>query len=94
MSEPRLDPMVESLADGRVLLAGGLTGPALDHSTATADLFDPATGKITPAAALGEPRSGGCAVRLMDGSILVVGGARVEGGKVAARLQTAELFKP
>jgi hypothetical protein len=94
MSEPRLDQVAETLADGRVLLAGGLTGATLDHSTATADLFDPATGKTTPAAALGEPRSGACAVRLTDGSILVVGGARVEAGKVAARLQTAELFKP
>jgi hypothetical protein len=94
MSEPRLDHVAVALADGRVLLAGGLTGAALDHSTATADLFDPATGKTTPAAALGEPRSGASAVRLMDGSILVVGGARVEANKVAARLQTAELFKP
>jgi Galactose oxidase, central domain len=94
MSEGRLFHVAQALADGRVLLAGGTTGANLDHSTASADLFDPATGTITPTGAMTESRTGASAVRLLDGSILVVGGARREGGKIVARLQTAETFKP
>jgi hypothetical protein len=94
MSEGRLFHVAQALADGRVLLAGGTTGANLDHSTATADLFDPATGTVTPTGSMTESRTGASIVRLLDGSILVVGGARREGGKIVARLQTAELFKP
>jgi Galactose oxidase, central domain len=94
MSEGRVLHVAVPLADGRVLLAGGTTGVNLDHSTASADLFDPATGATTPAASLTESRTAASGVRLLDGSILVVGGARKEGGKIVARLQTAELFKP
>ena len=65
------------LEDGRVLLAGGYAGdPAKGTARAvkTSELFDPRTGKSSEAAAMPRPRLDGEAVRLKDGSVLVVGG--------------------
>lgn len=64
-----------ALADGRVLLAGGLPAAASDtYATASAELFDPATGRFTAVGGMGAPRTGHTATRLADGRILVCGG--------------------
>lgn len=64
-----------ALADGRVLLAGGLPATGSDtYATASAELFDPATGRFTAAGGMGAPRTGHTATRLADGRILVCGG--------------------
>src|SRR5207244_3165393 len=89
MSEGRVFHVAEALADGRVLLAGGAVGADFDHSTASADLFDPKSSKITPTAPLTESRSQSASARLLDGRVLIVGGARITNGNVVARLQTA-----
>jgi len=76
-------PMVVTLADGRVLVAGSGMFP----STA-AEVFDPATGTFSAVGSMGRPRSAGVtATRLLDGRVLVVGG----GPDVGA---AAELFDP
>jgi hypothetical protein len=94
MSEGRANHASAALTDGRVLLAGGTTGANSIHSTASADLFDPVTGKISPAAPLTEQRTQAPAVRLLDGRVLIIGGARLDQGGVAARLKTAEIYSP
>jgi hypothetical protein len=69
------------LADGRVLLMGGIvpftgqcgmacTAPA----TASVEAYDPSTGKFSPSGSLTEPRAGGEALLLDDGRVLVSGG--------------------
>ncbi len=64
--------LVAQLADGRVLVAGGLS--ATDASLATAELFDPAANAWSSLPPMPEARVGGAAVPLRDGSVLLVGG--------------------
>jgi hypothetical protein len=75
------------LADGRVLVAGGIRGG--EAALASAELFDPATGRFEATAPMATPRSGHTATLLRDGRVLVAGGWDDE------RLQrTTELFDP
>lgn len=74
------------LADGRVLITGGVdeNGASLN----TADILDPATGIIQATGAMTVGRSFGQAVLLSSGKVLVTGG--VPGGNGAS----AELYDP
>jgi hypothetical protein len=61
------------LADGKVLIAGGVTGDNVP--VASASVYDPATGTFTPTAnEMSTPRSQGFAARLADGQVIVGGG--------------------
>jgi hypothetical protein len=73
--QPRTSPAYTRLADGRVLAIGGEDFDGV-HSTylATAEIFNPATGRWTATGSLHAPRSEGQAVTLADGRVLVVGG--------------------
>jgi len=80
---------VTPLADGRVLLAGGVddvTGRFL----ADAALYDPSTGKFTPTGSLSAPRASATATRLLDGRVLIVGGSNDSHQQVGA----AEIYDP
>lgn len=71
------DPAVTVLQDGRVLIAGGTTVP--DQTTDalnSAEIFDRSTETVTPIqSTMSTPRWQDSAVTLMDGRVLVVGGA-------------------
>jgi hypothetical protein len=71
------------LADGRVLVVGGL------GAEGSAELYDPAawTGTGQPLT----PRVGQTATALLDGRVLIVGGWTREGGELLA---SAELYDP
>jgi hypothetical protein len=56
---------------------------------ATAELYDPATGKFTPTGSMTDPRWLGTATLLPNGRVLVAGGA-TNGGALAE----AELYDP
>jgi N-acetylneuraminic acid mutarotase len=76
-----------TLADGRVLLSGGVLVPDLLNATnaasiAGADLYDPAT-NTWQATTMSRSRTGHAAVRLPDNRVLVSGGAE---GLVSAAL--------
>ncbi len=72
MSTGRYGHTMTRLADGRVVVVGG---EDLDHVwTDSVEIFDPASERWAPAAALPEPRSNHVAVLLDSGEVLVIGG--------------------
>jgi hypothetical protein len=86
------------LNDGKVLLAGGLCvdlGPLVGPSTcpasylASAELYDPATGKFTLTGSMTNSRDLFTATLLANGAVLVAGGV-----SDAVPTSTAELFDP
>jgi hypothetical protein len=81
MTTSRMSHTATMLADGRVLVAGGDSdghGTAPDNviaTTASAEIYDPVARTFTATAAMATARSGHSATRLLDGAVLVVGGA-------------------
>ena len=71
MTQARDGHTATLLADGRVLVAGGLRDR---KSLATAELYDPATGSWTATGNMLAGRSHHSATRLRDGTVLVAGG--------------------
>jgi hypothetical protein len=67
MNAQRVYHTMTVLDDGSVLVTGGLS------STTTSERYDPATNTWTPAAAMSPGRWNHCAVKLLDGRVLVVG---------------------
>jgi hypothetical protein len=81
------------LADGRVLIVGGGTSGASGLTpTASAEIFDPATGRSSPTGPLAEARYKHAVVGLPGGPVLVFGGsdARDREGK----LRSVERYDP
>jgi hypothetical protein len=77
MKDERIDATATLLADGEVLVAGG--SPALCDLAgcpvlASAELYDPASGKFTPTGSMVWARVGASATLLPDGRVLIVGG--------------------
>lgn len=81
------------LADGRLLLAGGVKSSG---GTAAADLFDPATSSWTPAAPMGVMRTSHTATLLHDGRVLVTGGSTVSTSASQGYVNnaSAEIYDP
>ncbi len=84
------------LADGRVLIAGGIgRGGNSDVGTlATAELFDPAKGTFSPTGRMSTPRDGHTATLLPDGSVLIAGGWPRGPGTDGRSLASAEIYNP
>ncbi|WP_167769016.1 kelch repeat-containing protein [Nocardia sp. CS682] len=85
------------LADGKVLVAGGITGPVTvpARGTNTAEIFDPANGGgWTTVASMNEPRFSHSATLLADGSVLVAGGCSARSGDSNRALRSTEIYNP
>ena len=82
---PRSNHVAIRLQDGRVLIAGGVTGSSW---TATAEIYDPATGQFTATGSMNSPRRDFAAALLNDGRVLVVG------GNGTALPATTEIYNP
>ena len=64
------------LRDGRVLIAGGGTGDRSDRvALASAELYDPRTGRFTATGSLAQRRYKHGAVALPDGDVIILGGS-------------------
>lgn len=75
MATGRYSHTVTALPGGKVLVAGGFSGFGSGAvPTASAELYDPATGSWSPAGDLGAARGFHTATALNDGRVLVVGG--------------------
>ncbi len=78
-----------TLADGRVLIAGGVPDDDPAASQASAELYDPTTGRFAPTASLVTGRYEHAAAALADGRVLVAGGSNDHGNPL-----TAEIYDP
>jgi Tol biopolymer transport system component len=99
MTEDRLAGLTATLLrDGKVLVAGGQRGwtpSAGDGTFASAELYDPATGRWTATGSMTTPRMGHTATLLSDGRVLVAGGEHYAVGSTAGgTLASAELYDP
>jgi hypothetical protein len=77
MSTAREGAATTVLADGRVLVAGGVAYDASGEShgvVATTEIYDPAADAWTAGPELLEPRKDGAGLLLRDGSVLILGG--------------------
>ncbi|AZM49244.1 Kelch-like protein 17 [Streptomyces sp. WAC 06738] len=85
------------LADGRVLAAGGLSGPyggVSQAGVASAEVYDPATRGWTATGAMHEDRFAHSATVLTDGRVLVTGGVAPRSALSQKALDSAEVYDP
>jgi N-acetylneuraminic acid mutarotase len=90
LHSPRIYDTTTLLTNGQVLAAGGYnTTPTAINILATAELFNPATGKWTLTGKMHTPTTGAAAALLASGQVLVAAGENYNNS-----LTTAELFNP
>jgi|GEM_PF-5946039 hypothetical protein len=89
MTTPRRGHAATLLSSGKVLVAGG-TADTRDVDLASAELYDPATGRWSPTGSMSVPREGHTLTLLPTGKVLVAGGFTHFVGVTA----TAELYDP
>jgi hypothetical protein len=88
------------LRDGRVLIAGGFVCCVVDGQTASetssasAELYDPATGSFTPTGSMTVGRALQQATLLPDGRVLVSGGFATDSSPGAPGPEHAEVYDP
>jgi len=76
------------LADGKVLITGGVSSTS--EAPTTAELFDPSSSTFIATGSMGSIHQLPTATRLKDGKVLVAGGKNGPGSPIA----TAELYDP
>ena len=76
------------LRNGKVLIAGGMVRNG--EFVAEAELYDPTTGKFSPAGQMMSPRVGHTATLLPDGRVLIAGGS----ARAYQNVARAEIYDP
>ncbi|MEV0935470.1 Kelch repeat-containing protein [Streptomyces phaeochromogenes] len=95
LGTPRQLHTITRLANGKVLVVGGLSGSsAAGTGLRSAELYDPLTHAWTATGSLATPRWGHSAALLPDGSVLVAGGSTVRSGRTTTALRSAERYDP
>jgi hypothetical protein len=102
MATPRGGQTATLLSDGRVLVVGGF-GANEPGWEASAETYDPVSGRFTPSGSLTIPRRKQTATLLPDGRVLIAGGESGLSGIARmfptttsdlSSLASAELFDP
>jgi hypothetical protein len=93
MKAARENATATLLSDGRALIAGGDRGAAGPDQTilATAEIYDPGSGKFSPAGSMTTERVFHTATALSDGRVLITGGWSF---RLGAQVSSAEVFDP
>lgn len=105
MTVPRMKATATLLDNGKVLIVGGEAySTATDRLLASAELYDPASGKFTPTGSMYSARAGHTATLLADGRVLIAGGwgcgtakgctATDAATTVEQQLTSAEIYDP
>jgi hypothetical protein len=95
LGTPRQLHTITRLADGKVLVVGGLSGSSASGTgLRSAELYDPNTHAWTATGSLATPRWGHSAALLPDGSVLVAGGSTARSGRTTTALRSAERYDP
>lgn len=93
MSEQRRSPALFELPDGRVMVAGGLSGQR--EPLASTEIWDPATGEWSMGPAMNRPHDLMGAVVLPDGRFLMIGGtSKNQDGHLIALNAETEAYDP
>jgi len=90
MAAARINNTATLLANGQVLVAGGLVPGPNGSALGSAELYDPVSGTFAPTAGMNESRQAHTATLLWDGRVLVVAGVN-NGPEILA---SAELYTP
>lgn len=90
MAQPRSMHTATLLRDGRVLVVGGADFSDGFNNLATAEIYDPLTGKFTGTGSMAQGRADHTATLLADGRVLITGG--FGGGTLP--LASAEIYDP
>ncbi|HXR75333.1 MAG TPA: kelch repeat-containing protein [Bryobacteraceae bacterium] len=95
MTAQRMGHTATLLTNGKVLVTGGYAVPAGFPVWASAELYDPLTGKFALTGSMTTPRAGHTATLLPDGKVLIAGGFVSNAlGSLANIVATAELYDP
>ena len=78
MAADRFASAMATMADGRVLIAGGLSNQETGEGLASAEIYDPATNAFSLTGSMTAPRIEHALTPLDDGTVLVTGGSRQE----------------
>lgn len=90
----RLNASAVTLADGRVLVVGGVANNGDEIQLAAAEVFDPVSGRWSSAGTLATARSAFTLVALADGGAIVIGGFGGGAPRAVGRVSTVERFDP
>jgi hypothetical protein len=95
MATERMGHTATLLTNGKVLIAGGNATLAGSPVWASAELYDPLTGKFALTGSMTTPRAGHTATLLPDGRVLIAGGySSQEAGLRGNPLASTELYDP
>jgi hypothetical protein len=98
LASARFSHAATLLADGRVLLVGGILGAPsqldLAAFVAEVELFDPTSESFEQGAALASPRSWPSATRVADGRVVVLGGTTLNESTLSIPALAIEVWDP
>src|SRR5260370_32044225 len=94
MTIGRFNQAATRLSDGRVVITGGYADVNTRSATATAELYDPATGTFSPGGSMNVARAEHTSTLLPNGTVLIGGGFSSGGFFSGVQLSTTEIDDP